>query len=165
MKRIIINFNKFACSDDKNTIVKKYEKEYINDKGEKEEALVCDVFLSPLKGVRYNGSNKEDAMLALLGADSIEEMKEIANGEESMMEVVNYLENMLHDEEFIKKYKEEVKENAYKIGYDEGYDEGCCDEKVLVCIRLLKKKFTHDFISEITSLPLNKIKMIECDII
>ena len=165
MKKVIININKFSCRDDENTIVKKYEKEYINDKGEKEEALVCDVFLSPLKGVRYDGTNKDNAMLALLGADSLEEMREIANGEESMMEVVHHLEDMLHDEKFIKKYKEEVTEQAYKIGYDEGYDDGSNDERILVSTKLLKKKFDHSFISDITGLPLSKIKAIESDII
>ena len=164
MKRVVINFNKFKCSDDENTIVKKYEKEYINDKGKKESALICDVFLEPLKGVRYDGTNKEDAMLALLGADSFEEMKEIANGEESMMEVVHHLEEMIYDDEFIKEYKEEMKEKAYKAGYNDGYDDGSNDEKLLICIRLLKKKFAHSFIKEITDLPLAKIRIIECDI-
>ena len=165
MKRVVINFNKFACSEDKNTIVKKYEKEYINDKGEKEEALVCDVFLAPLKGVRYDGTNKEDAMLALLGADSLEEMREIANGEEVMMEVVHQLEKMLYDDEFIKEHQDDLKKQAYKAGYDEGFDDGCFDEKILVCIKLLKKKFSYDFIKDITDLPLVKIKIVERDFV
>ncbi len=165
MKKVVINIKNFACSDDKNTKVKKYEKETINDKGERERVLVCDVFLPPLKGIRYDGTNKDDAMLALLGAESLEEMMEIANGEETMMEVVHAVEEMLDDEKFISEYKDEVKENAYKAGYDEGCDDGSIYEKILVCTKLLQKKFDYSFISEITDLPFNKIKIIERDFI
>ena len=66
---------------------------------------MCDVFLDPLKGVRYDGTNRDDAMLALLGADSLEEMREIANGDKAMMEVVHAFEDMLNDEEFITNIK------------------------------------------------------------
>ncbi len=163
MKKIKININKFSCPEDEKTIIKRYEKEIINDEGEKENILVCDVFLDPLKGVRYDGTNREDAMLALLGADSLEEMREIANGEEVMMEVVHQLEKMLCDDEFIKEYQDDLKKQAYKAGYDEGYDNGCFDEKILVCIKLLNKKFSHDFIKDITDLPLVKIKIVERD--
>ena len=164
MKRVVINFNKFACSDDKNTIVKKYEKEYINDKGEKEEALVCDVYLAPLKGVKYDGTNREDAMLALLGADSLEEMRDIANGDKAMMEVVHALENMLNDEEFINKYKADIKEEAYKIGYDEGFDDGSWAEKVIISRRLLNKDFDYGFIGDITNLSIEEVKRIESEL-
>ena len=165
MKKVTININKFVCPEDGNTIIKRYNKEVINDKGELEEVLVCDVFLGRLKGIRYDGTNKDNAMLALLGADSLEEMREIANGEEVMMEVVHQLEKMLYDDEFIKEYQDDLKKQAYKAGYDEGYDDGCFDEKILVCIKLLKKKFSHDFIKDITDLPLVKIKIVERDFV
>ena len=165
MKKVTININKFVCPEDGNTIIKRYNKEVINDKGELEDILVCDVFLGRLKGIRYDGTNRDNAMLALLGADSLEEMREIANGDKAMMEVVHTIEELLNDESFIEKYKEEVKENAYKAGYDDGYDDGSNDEKILVSKRLLDKDFAPEFIAEITNLPLNKIKIIERDFI
>ena len=61
MKKIKININKFSCPEDEKTIIKRYEKEIINDEGERENILVCDVFLDPLKGVRYDGTNKATA--------------------------------------------------------------------------------------------------------
>lgn len=164
MKKIKINFNKFSCPEDEKTIIKKYEKEIINDEVERENILVCDVFLAPLKGVRYDGTNKDDAMLALLGADSFEEMVEIANGDKTMMEVIHALENMLNDEEFIKKYKNEVKDNAYKVGYDEGFDDGAWAEKVIISRRLINKDFDYEFISEITNLSIEEMKRIERDL-
>ena len=165
MKKVTININKFVCPEDGNTIIKRYNKEVINDKGELEDILVCDVFLGRLKGIRYDGTNRDNAMLALLGADSLEEMREIANGEEVMMEVVHQLEKMLYDDEFIKEYQDDLKKQAYKAGYDEGFDDGCFDEKILVCIKLLKKKFSYDFIKDITDLPLVKIKIVERDFV
>ena len=154
MKKIKININKFSCPEDEKTIIKRYEKEIINDEGERENILVCDVFLDPLKGVRYDGTNKEDAMLALLGADSLEEMKEIANA----------FEDMLNDEEFINEYKGNVKENAYKEGYDEGFDDGCWAEKVIISRRLLNKDFDYGFIGDITNLSIEEVKRIESEL-
>ena len=114
--------------------------------------------------MRYDGTNKDDAMLALLGADSFEEMVEIANGDKTMMEVIHALENMLNDEEFIKKYKNEVKDNAYKVGYDEGFDDGAWAEKVIISRRLINKDFDYEFISEITNLSIEEMKRIERDL-
>ena len=164
MKKIKININKFSCPEDEKTIIKRYEKEIINDEGERENILVCDVFLDPLKGVRYDGTNKDDAMLALLGADSLEEMKEIANGDKTMMEVVHAFEDMLNDEEFINEYKGNVKENAYKDGYDEGFDDGCWAEKVIISRRLLNKDFDYGFIGDITNLSIEEVKRIESEL-
>ena len=36
MKKIKININKFSCPEDEKTIIKRYEKEIINDEGERE---------------------------------------------------------------------------------------------------------------------------------
>ena len=91
-------------------------------------------------------------------------MRDIANGDKAMMEVVHALENMLNDEEFINKYKADIKEEAYKIGYDEGFDDGSWAEKVIISRRLLNKEFDYDFIEEITSLSLEEVKRIERDL-
>ena len=164
MKKVTININKFVCPEDGNTIIKRYNKKDKNDKGELEEVLVCDVFLGRLKGIRYDGTNKDNAMLALLGADSLEEMREIANGDKTMMEVVHTIEDMLNDEEFINEYKGNVKETAYEKGYDEGFDDGAWAEKVIISRRLLNKEFDYNFIADITNLSLEEVKIIERDL-
>ena len=69
------------------------------------------------------------------------------------------------NETVIKEYQDDLKKQAYKAGYDEGFDDGCFDEKILVCIKLLKKKFSYDFIKDITDLPLVKIKIVERDFV
>ena len=164
MNRIKINFNRFSCPDNKKTIIKKHEEEVINANGDKEKILVCDIFLESLKGVRYDGTNKKEAMLALFGANSFEEMKEIANGEKSMMDIIQRLEDLLEDEEFVEEYKEEVKDKAYKQGYDDGFDDGAWAEKVIISRRLINKDFDYEFISEITNLSTYEMKRIERDL-
>ena len=165
MKKVTINVNKFVCPEDDKTIIKKYEKEIINNMGEKENILVCDIFLEPLKGVRYDGTNKDDAMLALLGADSFREMREIANGDKTLMEIINALEDVLNDEVFIKKYGSDVKDDSDDDDdveeYDEGVDDGVWAEKFIIGRRLINKGFDYDFISEIVDLSVDEMKRIE----
>ena len=40
------------------------------------------MYLASLKNVRYNGSNEKETYLAVFRAESFEEMRDIANGNE-----------------------------------------------------------------------------------
>ena len=47
MKKIKININKFSCPEDEKTIIKRYEKEIINDEGKKKIFLCVMSSLIP----------------------------------------------------------------------------------------------------------------------
>ena len=47
-----------------------------------DEIKIYDIYLASLKNVRYNGSNEKETYLAMFRAESFEEMRDIANGNE-----------------------------------------------------------------------------------
>ena len=129
MRTILINFNNSKYKNDKEAISVGYD--LINEKYNDviDEIKIYDIYLASLKNVRYNGSNEKETYLAMFRAESFEEMRDIANGNEEALKVVEELERLSENDEFrvlydAEKMRRKEINSARLDGYDDGYDNG-----------------------------------------
>ena len=99
-------------------------------------------------------------------ASSYEEMREIANGNEEALYIVDKLERLNEDDKFRTDYNVELvrrKEiNSARLdGYDDGYDvgkaEGLEEGKKTIAKNLLKKGVSLEIVSESTGLSIEEL--------
>lgn len=96
----------------------------------------------------YNDNNERFIKwLKLINTESLEEMRNIAKGDEVMEQALEFMEEFLNDEEIRNVYDKinDVKYYAKK------------EEKVETAKNMLKKGFPLQEISEITNLSINEI--------
>ena len=129
MRTILINFNNSKYKNDKEAISVGYD--LINEKYNDviDEIKIYDIYLASLENVRYNGSNEKEAYLAMFRAESFEEMRDIANGNEEALKVVEELERLSENDEFrvlydAEKMRRKEINSARLDGYDDGYENG-----------------------------------------
>ena len=129
MRTILINFNNSKYKNDKEAISVGYD--LINEKYNDviDEIKIYDIYLASLKNVRYNGSNEKETYLAMFRAESFEEMRDIANGNEEALKVVEELERLSENDEFrvlydAEKMRRKEINSARLDGYDDGYENG-----------------------------------------
>ena len=129
MRTILINFNNSKYKNDKEAISVGYD--LINEKYNDviDEIKIYDIYLASLKNVRYNGSNEKETYLAMFRAESFEEMRDIANGNEEVLKVVEELERLSENDEFrvlydAEKMRRKEINSARLDGYDDGYENG-----------------------------------------
>ena len=129
MRTILINFNNSKYKKDKEAISVGYD--LINEKYNDviDEIKIYDIYLASLKNVRYNGSNEKETYLAMFRAESFEEMRDIANGNEEALKVVEELERLSENDEFrvlydAEKMRRKEINSARLDGYDDGYENG-----------------------------------------
>ena len=129
MRTILINFNNSKYKNDKEAISVGYD--LINEKYNDviDEIKIYDIYLASLENVRYNGSNEKETYLAMFRAESFEEMRYIANGNEEALKVVEELERLSENDEFrvlydAEKMRRKEINSARLDGYDDGYENG-----------------------------------------
>ncbi len=129
MRTILINFNNSKYKNDKEAISVGYD--LINEKYNDviDEIKIYDIYLASLENVRYNGSNEKETYLAMFRAESFEEMRDIANGNEEALKVVEELERLSENDEFrvlydAEKMRRKEINSARLDGYDDGYENG-----------------------------------------
>ena len=129
MRTILINFNNSKYKNDKEAISVGYD--LINEKYNDviDEIKIYDIYLASLKNVRYNGSNEKETYLAMFRAESFEEMRDIANGNEEALKVVEELERLSENDEFrvlydAEKMRRKEINSARLDGYDDGFENG-----------------------------------------
>ena len=98
----------------------------------------------------------------MMVADSYEEMREIANGCEEALYVVDKLEKLAEDDKFRTDYNVELvrrKEiNSARLdGYDDGYDAGAKNEKFSIAKNFLKDGISIEAVSKNTGLSEEEI--------
>ena len=105
--------------------------------------------------------------LRLIGAESMEELREIAKGEMEMEQAIAYMEDFLNDEEIQDHYDKivDVAENAEQKGLTKGLTKGRTEGKRLANMKIaknmLKKKYPIQDIAELTNLTIEEIENIK----
>ena len=165
MRTILINFNNSKYKNDKEAISVGYD--LINEKYNDviDEIKIYDIYLASLKNVRYNGSNEKETYLAMFRAESFEEMRDIANGNEEALKVVEELERLSENDEFrvlydAEKMRRKEINSARLDGYDDGYEngitkgkeEGAKEEKIEIAKNFLKDGIPIEVVSKNTGL-------------
>ena len=131
-----------------------------------DDIKIHNIYLESLKNVRYNGSNEEETFAAMMIASSYEEVREIANGCEEALYIVDKLERLNEEDKFRTDYNVELvrrKEiNSARLdGYDDGYDAGAKAEKISIAKNLLKKGVSIDLVSESTGLSIEEVEKLK----
>ncbi len=129
------------------------------------------MYLASLKNVRYNGSNEKETYLAMFRAESFEEMRDIANGNEEALKVVEELERLSENDEFrvlydAEKMRRKEINSARLDGYDDGYDagktkgleEGAKEEKIAIAKNLLNIGTPKEDIIKVTGLSIEELE-------
>ena len=165
MRTILINFNNSKYKNDKEAISVGYD--LINDKYNDviDEIKIYDIYLASLKNVSYNGSNEKETYLGMFRAESFEEMRDIANGNEEALKVVEELERLSENDEFrvlydAEKMRRKEINSARLDGYDDGYEngitkgkeEGAKEEKIEIAKNFLKDGIPIEVVSKNTGL-------------
>ena len=171
MRTILINFNNSKYKNDKEAISVGYD--LINEKYNDviDEIKIYDIYLASLKNVRYNGSNEKETYLAMFRAESFEEMRDIANGNEEALKVVEELERLSENDEFrvlydVEKMRRKEINSARLDGYDDGYDagktkgleEGAKEEKIAIAKNLLNIGTPKEDIIKVTGLSIEELE-------
>ena len=162
MKTVLINFNNsiYKIKPDAINVDYTLRNEKYNDVID--DIKIHNIYLESLKNVRYNGSNEEETFMAMMVADSYEEMREIANGCEEALYIVDKLEKLAEDDKFRTDYNVELvrrKEiNSARLdGYDDGYDAGAKNEKFSIAKNFLKDGISIEAVSKNTGLSEEEI--------
>ena len=171
MRTILINFNNSKYKNDKEAISVGYD--LINEKYNDviDEIKIYDIYLASLKNVRYNGSNEKETYLGMFRAESFEEMRDIANGNEEALKVVEELERLSENDEFrvlydAEKMRRKEINSARLDGYDDGYDagktkgleEGAKEEKIAIAKNLLNIGTPKEDIIKVTGLSIEELE-------
>ena len=167
MKTALINFNNslYKIKPDAINIDYTLRNEKYNDVID--DIKIHNIYLESLKNVRYNGSNEEETFAAMMIASTYEEMREIANGNEEALYIVDKLERINEDDKFRTDYNVELvrrKEiNSARLdGFDDGYDagkaEGKEEEKISIAKNLLEKEVSLEIVSESTGLSIEELE-------
>ena len=101
--------------------------------------------------------------LRMIGAKSMEELREIAKGEREMEQAIAYMEDFLNDEEIQDHYDKivDVAEKAEQKGLTKGRTEGKRLANMKTAKNMLKKKYPIQDIAELTNLTIEEIKSIK----
>ena len=167
MKTALVNFNNslYKIKPDAINIDYTLRNEKYNDVID--DIKIHNIYLESLKNVRYNGSNEEETFAAMMIASTYEEMREIANGNEEALYIVDKLERLNEDDKFRTDYNVELvrrKEiNSARLdGFDDGYDagkaEGKEEEKISIAKNLLEKEVSLEIVSESTGLSIEELE-------
>ena len=162
MKTVLINFNNSLYKIKLDAINVDYTLR--NDKYNDviDDIKIHNIYLESLKNVRYNGSNEEETFMAMMVADSYEEMREIANGCEEALYIVEKLERLNEEDKFRTDYNVELvrrKEiNSARLdGYDDGYDAGAKAKEIEIAKNLLNIGTSKEDIIKVTGLSKEEI--------
>ena len=112
--------------------------------------------------------------LGLFGAESIEEVRKLCNGDEIMEDIGKRIDKYNDDEDVIGLYHykyveeevkqeqlEDAKKSGIKEGMSKGIKEGIEQEKLSTVKNLLKKNIDISFISEVTGLSQKEIEKLK----
>ena len=167
MKTVLINFNNsiYKIKPDAINVDYTLRNEKYNDVID--DIKIHNIYLESLKNVRYNGSNEEETFMAMMVADLYEEMREIANGCEEALYIVDKLERLAEDDKFRTDYNVELvrrKEinsarlDGYDDGYNNGYDVGAKEREKEIAKNLLNIGISIEVVSESTGLSIEKLE-------
>ena len=134
----------------------------VNKKEYKIPTAIYHINVAECKKELYNGSSKENRMLmwgAIIASENIEEIIEIAKGDEIMGKVVNKIEEFSADENILGLYNwEEDQEKLRKAGIRRTLEEGKALGVEKTAINFYKQGIPIEIIATSTSLPIERIE-------
>ncbi len=102
--------------------------------------------------------------LRFIGATTPEERKRVAEGDELLMELDNWIEEYINDEKTQKIFGEWGEHIALNKGIEQGIEKGEQKRELEIARKMLLKGSAPKFISEITELPLEIIENLKTQI-
>ena len=157
--KLITNFH--ICSDDD-----------LNVKLQEEDFCIKIIQIDKIKEFGYTNSILEK-WLSFIGTNSSNKRKDIAEGDELLMELNDWIKKYVNDEETQEKLNkwdiqiaknkgyEEGKEEGHAEGLQQGIKQGIEKNQNEIIKNMLKKGLSDKDISEFTGLPLNEISKIK----
>ena len=159
MKTALINFNNslYKINPDAINIDYTLRNEKYNDVID--DIKIHNIYLESLKNVRYNGSNEEETFAAMMIASSYEEMREIANGNEEALYIVDKLERLNEDDKFRTNYNVElVRRKEINSARLDGYDDGAKAKEIEIAKNFLKDGIPIEVVSRNTGLSIEELE-------
>jgi len=139
---------------------------YITNANNLEDKKLSDKFMmkyyriDKARNIPYNELDDEMRWIRFFGAESMEERKQIAKGDELLMELDNWVEEYVNDEKTKKLFgewadaiaiKKGIKQ-GYKKGIEEGIKDGKRESKIAIAKKLLEMGFKEVDIMQATGL-------------
>ena len=110
----------------------------------------------------YDKNNKQQRWLRFIGARSLEERREIAKGDELLMELDTWCEDYVNDEQTKKIFGEWAnyiaEKKGIRKGIQQGIEQGAQQEKIDIAKNMLKDNVSLEMIEKYTGLSLEDIK-------
>ena len=166
MQRFLqVNFNDFIHFKSDSPILEFVYTDKVNGEIETENLKKYHISLPKLEKKYYNGDklSKLEKALLILKLDKIKDLEEISKGDDDLMEAVERIKDAtfdintigLYDAELDRKWKEEAKIAYYnKIAKEDGREE----EQSSIITNMLNNGITPIKITEMTGIPLEKVK-------
>ena len=114
--------------------------------------------LDKAKNVSYNLDNKKIRWLKFIKAKSYEERKEVAKGDDTLMELNNWIEKYINDEHTKEIYGKWAEEIAKENGYEQGIEQGSNQKSIDIAKQMLKDTIAIPTIAKYTGLSIKQIK-------
>ena len=128
--------------------------EDLSDKRLEDKFLMKYFRLDKAKNVSYNLDNKKIRWLKFIKAKSYEERKEVAKGDDTLMELNNWIEKYINDEHT----KEIYGKWAEEIAKENGYEQGSNQKSIDIAKQMLKDTIAIPTIAKYTGLSIKQIK-------
>lgn len=132
-----------------------------------EDTILSDAFvikcfrLDKARELQYNLDNKKLLWLKFIGAKSAKERKEIAKGDELLMELDNWIEKYVNDketQEIFGKWAEKIAEDK---GIEKGRKEGKQEANLITAKKMLELNIPPESIEFATGLSLEEIEALK----
>lgn len=162
-KGIQVNFHDYLCQRNEMISISKCMIRDDNNDIVKDDITIYDIYLPKYEGICYNGKNEMESMLSLLHCKSYEEMITVANNNKEALNIVEKLEDLSVNEQFLgvydadKVHRKEIN-TAKAEGIEEGLELGREEEKLENAINLIKAGYDIEGICNSLNLDINKLK-------
>ena len=100
-------------------------------------------------------------LLAFLSAEDAETRENIAKGDDTLMEINEWINNYMKDDEWWRTYNDDYWNK--KIYHEDGKNEGKTEEKIAIAKKLITKNTPLSDIAEITELSIKEIKNLQIE--
>ena len=126
------------------------------------------VQIDKIKELKYT-NNILEKWLGFIGANNFNKRKDFAEGDELLMELNNWVDKYINDEETMEKLNKWDIQIATQKGYDEGkelgikqgIEQGIEQERKDIIKNMIKAKVSVENISKFTGLPIKEIEKIK----
>ncbi len=156
-----INFVDDISNDVKVLIDEEIKKTlYLGDERTSEDLNLDIVRLDLARNIDYNDNDRFMRLLNFIGAQSKEERDKIAKGDEMLMEINEWVNNYVNDDDMWWRVHNDEYWNK-RIYREKGREEGRNDSKVEIAKNLLIEGSSKELINKVTGLSLEEIENLQ----